>query len=109
MRTSNGISENDYRTRCQCDWKPVEKVLKAFEYKGWAEMTGDRWHFTVPGFLISNTLIGIMLEMQASGKNAGVPDFKKAEELAPGQTEAKQFIEMAQEILEYRYKDIYNP
>lgn len=81
MRTSNGISENDYRTRCQCDWKPVEKVLKAFEYKGWAEMTGDRWHFTVPGFLISNTLIGIMLEMQASGKNAGVPDFKKAEEL----------------------------
>ena len=38
-----------------------------------------------------------------------INDFKKAEELAPGQTEAKQFIEMAQEILEYRYKDIYNP
>jgi len=81
MRTARGISEHDYRTRCQCDWKPVEKVLKAFEYKGWAELTDGRWHFTVPGFLISNTLIGIMLEMQASGKNAGVPDFKKAEEL----------------------------
>lgn len=38
-----------------------------------------------------------------------INDFKKAEELAPGQTEAKQFIEMAQEILEFRYKDIYNP
>jgi len=81
MRTSRGISEHDYRTRCQCDWKPVEKVLKAFEYKGWAEQTDDRWHFTVSGFLISNTLISIMLEMQASGRNAGVPDFKKAEEL----------------------------
>ena len=81
MRTSAGISEYDYRTRCQCDWKPVEKLLKAFEYKGWAEKTGDRWHFTVSGFLISNTLINIMLEMQASGRNAGVPDFKKAEDL----------------------------
>ena len=38
-----------------------------------------------------------------------INDFKKAEELAPNQTEAKQFIEMAQEILEFRYKDIYNP
>lgn len=40
---------------------------------------------------------------------SAINDFKKAEELAPGQTEAKQFIEMAQEILEFRYKDIYNP
>ena len=38
-----------------------------------------------------------------------INDFKKAEELAPQQTEAKQYIEMAQEILEFRYKDIYNP
>ena len=56
-------------------------MLKAFEYKGWVQQTGDRWHFTVSGFLISNTLIGIMLETQASGRNARLPDFKKAEEL----------------------------
>lgn len=38
-----------------------------------------------------------------------INDFRKAETIAPGQTEAKQYIEMAEEILEFRYKDIYNP
>ena len=73
MRTSHGISEYDYRTRCQCDFKLIESTLKAFERKGWAELTGDRWHFTVPGFLMSNTLIGILLEVQATGKLEGTP------------------------------------
>lgn len=73
MRTSNGISEHDYRTRCQCDWRPIHKVLLAFAEKGWAEKTEDRWHFTVPGYLISNTLIGILLEAQAGGRVEGNP------------------------------------
>lgn len=73
MRTSRGISEVDYRTRCQCDWRPIEKALKAFARKGWAELSGDRWHFTVPGFLISNQLIGILLEVQATGRLEGTP------------------------------------
>lgn len=38
-----------------------------------------------------------------------INDFHKAEELAEDKTEARQYIEMAEEILEYRYKDIYNP
>lgn len=73
MRTSRGISEQDYRVRCQCDWRPMEKALKAFAKKGWAEKTGERWHFTVPGFLISNQLIGILLEVQAQGRLEGIP------------------------------------
>ena len=73
MRTSRGISEYDYRVRCQCDWRPILRVLEAFRDKGWAEQTEDRWHFTVPGFLISNTLIGILLEAQANGRAASVP------------------------------------
>lgn len=78
MRTANGISENDYRTRCQCDWRPIHKVLLAFAEKGWAEKTGDRWHFTVPGYLISNTLIGILLEAQAGDKVMGNPWLEEA-------------------------------
>lgn len=78
MRTSNGISEHDYRTRCQCDWRPIHKVLLAFAEKGWAEKTGDRWHFTVPGYLISNTLIGILLEAQAGGRVEGNPWLEEA-------------------------------
>ena len=73
MRTSRGISERDYRVRCQCDWKPIVKALRAFEKKGWAEQTNGRWHFTVPGFLMSNTLIGILLEVQATGRLEGTP------------------------------------
>ena len=73
MRTNRGISEQDYRVRTQSDWKPILHALLAFQEKGWAEKTGDRWHFTVPGFLISNTLIGILLEAQASGRADSVP------------------------------------
>jgi putative oxygen-independent coproporphyrinogen III oxidase len=83
MRTSQGISENDYRVRCQCDWRPIEKTLRAFKSKGWAEQTGDRWHFTVPGFLISNQLIGIMLEVQATGRLEGTPWLMNEDEPQP--------------------------
>ena len=73
MRTAHGISERDYRIRCQYNWKPIGQTLQAFAEKGWAEKTGDRWHFTVPGYLISNTLIGILLEAQAGGRIEGPP------------------------------------
>ena len=82
MRTSRGISEHDYRLRCQCDWRPILKVLQAFKEKGWVELTEDRWHFTVPGFLISNTLIGIMLETQASGRIDSTPWMQDADRAA---------------------------
>ena len=93
MRTSRGISERDYRVRCQSDWRPIIRVLRAFQEKGWAEQTEDRWHFTVPGFLISNTLIGIMLEAQAGSRLEGIPwlgDAFEAEQkinLPKGETE----------------------
>ena len=82
MRTSRGISEHDYRLRCQCDWKPILKVLQAFKEKGWVELTEDRWHFTGPGFLISHTLIGIMLETQASGRIDNTPWIQDADRAA---------------------------
>ena len=68
MRTKRGISEMEYRTKCQSDWKPIHRALLAFREKGWATEEDNRWHFTVPGFLISNTLIGILLEAQASAR-----------------------------------------
>ena len=73
MRTSHGISEYDYRVRTQSDFRPIEKALRAFKKKGWAELTDGRWHFTVPGFLISNQLIGILLEVQATGRLESTP------------------------------------
>lgn len=40
---------------------------------------------------------------------SAINDFRRAVELNSDNTEAAQFIEMTQEILEYRYTDIYNP
>ena len=73
MRTAKGISEFDYRTLCQADWKPIEKTLQIFLAKGWVEQNGSRWHFTVPGYLVSNQLINILLEVQAGGRIENTP------------------------------------
>lgn len=40
---------------------------------------------------------------------AAINDFRRAGQLAPDNDEARQFIDMAEEILQFRYKDIYNP
>jgi oxygen-independent coproporphyrinogen-3 oxidase len=74
MRTSRGVEEQEYRVRCQSDWKPILRVLQAFEQKGWAVREADgRWHFTVSGYLISNRLIGILLEAQAGARLDNTP------------------------------------
>ena len=98
MRTSRGISERDYRLRCQCDWRPVYQALLAFRQKGWAVEEEGRWHFTVPGFLISNTLIGILLEAQASGRIEGTPwlgeAFRAEEKISVPKSEEELFAEL---------------
>lgn len=38
-----------------------------------------------------------------------INDFRQAEQMDAGNVEAEQFRRMVEEILEYRYKDIYNP
>ena len=104
MRTSRGISERDYRIHCQSDWKPILQVLQAFREKGWTELTGDRWHFTVPGYLLSNTLIGILLETQASGRIAGAPWIQTGEYAAPRMELPKGEEELFTELYEQKMK-----
>ena len=40
---------------------------------------------------------------------AAINDFRRAEQLAPENCEARQYVDMAEEILQFRYKDVYNP
>ena len=68
--------------------------------KGWVEKTEDRWHFTVPGYLISNTLIGILLETQASSRIAGTPWLNQAEYAASRIDMPKGELELFEELLE---------
>ena len=98
MRTTRGISEDDYHKKCQADWRPIKPVLEIFKSKGWVEQDGKSWRFTVPGYLSSNTLINIMLEAQTTGHVESVPWIKEAykaeEKIAMPRTEEEEFIEI---------------
>ena len=74
MRTSRGVEETEYRKRTQSDWKPILRCLEAFRDKGWTVREEDgRWHFTVSGYLLSNRLIGILLETQTEARLDSTP------------------------------------
>ena len=65
MRTAKGISKEEYRRIYRSDFDQFEIILKDFAKKGWAKFENGRWSFTSSGFLLSNTLICILLEAQA--------------------------------------------
>ena len=90
MRTVRGISPKEYHNRYRSDFAPLEELLREYERKGWAVYDTGRWHFTPSGFLLSNLLIGLMLDKQAEYKHSGNPWvdsmdlFRKETELPAG-------------------------
>ncbi|MDR1217700.1 MAG: radical SAM family heme chaperone HemW [Oscillospiraceae bacterium] len=64
LRTVYGISESEYYEIYHCDMDRILSRLRYFESNGWAERHDDNWRFTPTGFLLSNTLIGQVLEEQ---------------------------------------------
>lgn len=73
MRTVRGISAREYRNLYRSDFAPLEELLREFSRKGWAVEENGRWHFTPSGFLLSNLLIGLMLDKQGEYKLSGNP------------------------------------
>ena len=65
LRTALGIEEWEYRRNYFMDFAPLERRLEEFQAQGWAEKTAEgRWRFTPKGFLVSNQLIGDLLDRQ---------------------------------------------
>ncbi len=65
LRTTEGIQERTYRSEYLMNFRPLEERLEEFARQNWAEKTEDgRWHLTPLGMLVSNTLIGTLLECQ---------------------------------------------
>ena len=65
LRTAEGIEEWEYRGTYFMDFAPLEARLQEFAAQGWAERTSEgRWRLTPRGFLVSNQLIGDLLERQ---------------------------------------------
>lgn len=68
MRTTHGISKNEYFSIYRSGFDKIEYLLGEYEKKGWAKRAGERWRFTSSGFLLSNILIGTLLEAQSQAK-----------------------------------------
>lgn len=66
LRTVHGIEEWEYRREYYMNFDPIETRLSQYEQRGWAARAGRRWHLTPEGFLLSNRLIGELLELQES-------------------------------------------
>ena len=73
MRTAYGISARDYTSHFRASFAPLEEKLKFFAEKGWAKESNGRWAFTTSGFLVSNLLIGELLDVQAEQNAVGNP------------------------------------
>lgn len=73
MRTTRGISKEEYSRIYKSGFDKIAYLLEEYAKKGWAESTGERWHFTSSGFLLSNILIGTLLEAQSQEKMSANP------------------------------------
>ena len=68
LRTVEGVEEWEYRGCSYMDFAPIEARLQEFAAKNWAVKEKGRWHFTPEGFLLSNLLIGDLLERQEESR-----------------------------------------
>ncbi len=74
LRTSRGIDGKEYESRYQNCFKPLEELLEGYVRLGLAKKIDGRWRLTPRGFLLSNRLIGELLDAQAEQKfHVGMP------------------------------------
>lgn len=64
MRTVYGIERNEYETTFLMPFDPLEQVLSFYAARGLTKKEDGRWRFTAQGFLVSNQLIGLLIEAQ---------------------------------------------
>ena len=64
LRTIHGISGEEYYDIYRLKMDLILELLQKYEKNGWAMYADGRWRFTPTGFLLSNTLIGELLEAQ---------------------------------------------
>ena len=83
LRTTRGMEEWEYRREYFMNFDPIEAKLELYEARGWAERKDRRWRLTPKGFLVSNQLIGELLEAQeAATLETTLPKVKEIK--APG-------------------------
>lgn len=62
LRLTRGIEKREFENRFRLPFAPIQAVLERFRETGHAAQTDGRWHLTPEGFLLSNQIIGQVLE-----------------------------------------------
>ncbi|MDR3208060.1 MAG: radical SAM family heme chaperone HemW [Oscillospiraceae bacterium] len=62
LRTAHGISGNEYTRDFRVSFDAIERRLELQESRGLAARSDGRWRLTEKGFLVSNQVIGDLLE-----------------------------------------------
>ena len=62
LRTSEGIDSDFFYRRFHTDFEPYAKKLEPFIAPGYVRKDGSKYHLTPEGFLVSNQIIGKVLE-----------------------------------------------
>ena len=81
LRTTMGIAEEEYRRLDPMGMQEIVRLMEEFASHGWAAHEGDRWRLTPEGFLLSNTLIGELLEAQTRQRMIGRRRFDPMDEM----------------------------
>ena len=62
LRTAEGLSPHILEARYGVPFAPLEKLFRTYEAHGLAEPAEDGWRLTPRGFLVSNAIIGELLD-----------------------------------------------
>ena len=77
LRTSQGVSEEGYRSIFRGGFDKIAEKLDYFTRHGFMLKTDGRWHFTPRGFLVSNTIIGDILDAHAEQRASASPPWQE--------------------------------
>jgi oxygen-independent coproporphyrinogen-3 oxidase len=65
LRTTHGISAQEYEKQYLLPFDPIEEALmKCADHHLAIKSLDDRWHLTAEGFLVSNSIISDLLLIQ---------------------------------------------
>ena len=70
LRTVRGLDPKDYERRFRRRFTCFLPFLEQCRTAGYAEETDGRWHLTPKGFLLSNQIIGQLLDIQQKDKQS---------------------------------------
>ena len=68
LRTVDGVEEGEYTRSFLLPFKPIEKVLLDLQKQDLTVLTNGRWRLTPKGFMLSNSIIVLLLEQQQKSK-----------------------------------------